>query len=188
MRFKFFGVPLELPFLAVSLLSCVIILDYSGKIFLCILAAIVHECGHLFSMLCFKIKPDYIKLRAFDIVICAKTDKSFLSDFLITLFGPVSNLLFSCLFYKISPDFSMINLLIGLFNLLPVESFDGGHALSVLLNRKLSFKTTNVIIKVLTFIILIPIFILGVLVLCYSKYNFSLLLISMYLLAILFLK
>ncbi len=188
MKFKILGIPIELPFLSVALISSVMLLDESLKASLCFLSAFIHECGHLFFMLCYGIKPDFIRLGVFDVVIKAKPDKTFLSELFITLGGPFFNMIFALIFYRISADFSLANIIIGLFNLLPVESFDGGRAITLLLNRKLSFKTTNIILKVLTFIILIPIFILGVLVLSYSKYNYSLLLISLYLLAILFLK
>lgn len=188
MKVRLFGVSIEASFLTVALMSVVIILDTSSKIFMCFICAIIHECGHLFAMAMFSIKPESIKLRVFDIVIDAKTDKSSLSDLIITLSGPLVNLTTAVLFYYVSYPMFIISVFMGVFNLLPIESFDGGHALAVLLSKKLSVVAVRSIIKIFTFLLLVPIFIAGVLVLFYSKYNYSLLFISLYLLAILFLK
>lgn len=188
MKSKVFGVTLEASFLTVALMSIVVILDTSGKVLMCFLCALIHECGHLLAMAFFSIKPKEIKLRLFDIVIVANTDKSFIADFTITLCGPLMNFLTAFLFYFLSYPMFVISVFIGLFNLLPIESFDGGHALSLLLLKKLDVLSVRRVIKVLTFILLVPLFFIGVLILFYSKYNYSLLLISLYLFAILFLK
>lgn len=188
MKFKLFSTAFEVSFLTVAIMSAVIILDSSFKVTACIFSAVIHECGHIAAMRFFSITPSRIKLRLFDIVIDAKTDKNFISDFVITLCGPLANLVFAVVFYFFSDTLFIANLTIGIFNLLPVETFDGGHALSLLLSRKLSLSTTKNLIKILTLIILVPIFLSGILVLFYSKYNYSLLLISLYLVAILFLK
>ncbi|MBQ2971372.1 MAG: hypothetical protein IJE16_02350 [Ruminococcus sp.] len=188
MKSELSGVKFEVSFLTVALMSIVIIIDTSNKVLLCFLCALIHEGGHLLSMFIFSVKPRGIKLRLFDIVIDADSGKSFFADLVITLSGPLLNLLFAFVFYYIDYTMFVMNLLLGVFNLLPLESFDGGHALYLLLCRKFSVFTSLLIIRVLTFVLLVPMFILGVLVLFSSKYNYSLLLIALYLLAILFLK
>lgn len=188
MKSKIFGVTFEASFLTVALMSIVLILDVSGKVFMCFLCALLHECGHLLAMTAFSVKPKAIKLRLFDIVIDADIGKSYFADFIITISGPLFNFLTAFLFYFVSYPMFVISVFIGLFNLLPIESFDGGHALSLLLSKKLAVLAVRRVLKILTFIFLVPLFLIGVLVLFYSKYNYSLLLISLYLLAILFLK
>ncbi len=169
-------------------MSAVLVLDVSGKVFMCFLCAVIHECGHLFAMSLFSIKPQSVTLRLFDIVIDADIDKSFLADLVITLSGPILNFLTAILFYFISYPMFVISVFIGAFNLLPLETFDGGHALKLMLSKKLSYVAVRRVLKTLTFILLLPLFFVGILVLFYSKYNYSLLLISLYLLAILFIK
>lgn len=178
----------EADFIAVAVMTTVLVLDVSGKVAMCFLSAVLHECGHIIAMRCFGITPKSIKLRIFDIVIDADSDKAYLPDLIITLSGPVINILLSLLFYFIYRPMCYTNLFIGVFNLLPIETFDGGHALTLLLSKKYSLNVVRSILKSLTFALLVPIFLLGVLVLLHSKYNYSLLLISLYLLAILFLK
>ncbi len=188
MRAKLFGIYFETSFLCVAIMSAVLILDESNRVLFCFVSALIHECGHLFAMYCFSIKPDRIKLRLFDIVINADTDKSLMADFLITVSGPLFNFIAAFFFYFFSKTLFVINLVLGVFNLLPIDTFDGGHALSLLLCVKFSYKTVRGTIKALTFVLLVPIFIFGVLLLFYSKYNYSLLLIALYMVAVLFLK
>lgn len=188
MRFSIRGVSFELSFLAVAAMSATLVLDTSGRICACFIAAIIHECGHLLAMRCFCIKPQSIKLRIFDIAIEAHGQRPFSKDLIITIAGPLANFVFAFVFYFFSDMLFVSNLVIGLFNLLPVDTFDGGHALSLLLCKKLSAESSRRILKALTFLLLVPTFILGILVLLRSKYNYSLLLISLYLLVVLFLK
>lgn len=189
MKFKLCGVLYEASFLTVAVMSAVIILDTSGRVMKCFLCAIIHECGHLLAMKCFSIKPESIKLSLFDVAINADTQRDFLSDLIITLSGPLMNFLTAIVFYFCSQQTLFIaSIVIGTFNLLPVETFDGGHALLLLLTKKLSLSKAHTVLRALTFALLLPIFALGILVLFYSKYNYSLLLIALYLLAVLFLK
>ena len=188
MRFRLFSVDFYFPFLVVALMSTVMILDTTFKVCACLVSAIIHETGHLIAMCLFSIKPKSITLKAFDIVIDADISNSFWSDLTVTLSGPLFNLLFSLAFFPVSKLLSLANICIGIFNLLPIQTFDGGHALTLLLCSRFSAHTSEKIIKVITFLFLVPFFFVGIMVLFYSKYNNSLLLISLYLVAILFTK
>ena len=188
MKFTLKNVTINASFLSVAVMSFVLILDTSGKILMCFFSAFLHEMGHLLMMLCFSVKPKSITLRFFDIVIEVDNDRAFIPDVIITLSGPLMNFISALAFYTFSREFFIVNLFIGGFNLLPIETFDGGYVLKLMLSRKLSLSTTRFILKSLTFIILVPMFLFGILVLFYSKYNYTLLMISLYLLAILFLK
>ncbi len=188
MRFKLFDIEIELQFFAVLALTTALLLDKSSKVALCLLCAFIHECGHLVMMLCLRKKPKSIKLRVFDIAIKENCDKTFLSDLFITLAGPLFNLIFACILYFFNTPLCVCNMTLCVFNMLPIDTFDGGHALYIILRKKFRDRTVCVILKTFTLIILIPLFVLGIIVLFYSKYNYSLLAIALYLLAILFIK
>ena len=188
MKFCFRGVRFELSFIAVAAMSLVLILDTTGKVVACFISAFIHECGHLLAMYCFKVKPQCVSLRVFDVAIVASGDRPLVADLFITLAGPVINFLSAFVFYYFSPMLFVSSVVIGLFNLLPIETFDGGHALQILLSRRFEPKVCIYILKILTLLLLIPCLTFGILMLFYSKYNYSLLLISLYLLAVLFLK
>ncbi len=188
MKFKIFSTEFEFQFVAVLTLTVALLLDKSHKVTLCLLSAVIHELSHIVAMLCFSIRPYAIRFRMFDVAIEENAKKSDFADFVITLAGPLSNLVFAGVFFFINRDFSFCNIALCLFNLLPVDTFDGGHALFLILSKKFSVNTSYLILKIFTLIILMPLFVFGIIVLCYSKYNYSLLIISLYLLAILFIK
>lgn len=188
MKFKLFDIEFELQFIAVAVITLILIFDSSSKVVVCVLCALIHECGHILAMLCFSIKPKAIKLRLFDIAIIEDNEKSELADLIITIAGPVVNLICACIFYYFSTTLFVCNLSLCVFNMLPIDTFDGGHALYLLLSKKLSFKTVTIVQKVLTLILLVPILVVGIMVLIDSKHNYSLLLIALYLLTILFIK
>lgn len=188
MKFKLFDIEIELQFFAVLALTTALLLDKSSKVAICLLCAFIHECGHILTMLCFDKKPKSIKLRVFDIAIKENKEKTFISDLLVTLAGPLFNLLFACIFYFISTPLCICNMTLCVFNMLPIDTFDGGHALYLILRKKFSERTVCVILKTFTLIVLIPLLVVGIIVLFYSRYNYSLLAIAIYLLAILFIK
>lgn len=188
MTFYLRGVRIELSFVAIAAVSLVIVLDITGRVCACFIAAIIHECGHLLAMWCCHIKPQCIRLGVFDIAIISGDKRPFATDFVITLAGPIANFISAFIFYFLSRTLFVSSVVIGLFNLLPIETFDGGHALRLLLSRRYSEKTCVIIQKSLTLLLLIPCLTFGILMLFYSKYNYSLLLISLYLIAVLFIK
>ncbi len=110
------------------------------------------------------------------------------NDLIVTAAGPFINLLLFFVFYYINIRFAWINLFIGVFNLLPAMSLDGGQLLYLILLNKLSSKVSALIIDIITIIISIPLFFFGIIILLNSKYNFSLLFISVYLVLSLFIK
>ena len=85
-------------------------------------------------------------------------------------------------------EFCACNLFIGLINLVPLDSFDGGQLLSLLLSRFMTARKVSIITGIITIIVIFPLMILGVYILFVSKYNFSVLYIALYLIVISFLK
>ena len=110
-----------------------------------VLAAMCHELGHLCCarVLGIKVKRAGIGWRGPYIVREPGTD---IENLAITLAGPLANLLLaaSLTLYVLAVGgnavcFALINLALGLFNLLPVPSSDGARILHLLLAGR---KTT----------------------------------------------
>ena len=95
---------------------------------------------------------------------------------IVALAGPVVNILTGLAVYKVNPVFSASNLLIGVFQLLPVVSLDGGTVFDILLNDRNQWVK-----KAVSFLIASAMLFIGILLLLISKYNFSLLIIGIYL-------
>ena len=105
-----------------------------------------------------------------------------------TLGGVMMNLLCAAVSVPFSRRFLYANLALAIFNLLPVMSLDGGRLLWMLLSRRFLPKTCTVTLKLTTFVLLIPLMTAGIVMLFRSGYNYSLLAISLYLLAVLIFK
>ncbi len=137
---RFLIQPLAFIYLLWLLLS-----DKSGIAAMSLLAAALHEVGHLLAA-----KWMHIPIRAmrFDLL-GARIDikgriLSYGEEWLLCMSGPLASLVFSLLgslFWshgKLAVVFSCASLLLGLLNLLPIQTFDGGRMLECAL---LSFTT-----------------------------------------------
>ena len=129
-----------------------------------------------------------VKLRLFDVLINADDAPSVKADVLITMGGVAVNFLFALLLYPVGTKFALPHLALGVFNLLPVMSLDGGHLLKIMMDKRFSPRITAITLKVTTFVVLLPLMTAGLYVLLNSGYNYSLLIISIYLIVLLFLK
>ena len=172
----------------VAAITAVLILDRENRIVCCVIAAALHELGHLLMMRCFHIRVRSVTATLFDVLIQAGSPADHCADICVTLGGPAANLLCAAAFAPISCSLCCANLAVGCFNLLPVMSLDGGHLLYLLLSRRFLPKTCSLIIKLTSFIFLIPLLTAGLIVLLRSGYNYSLLAAALYLLAVFIFK
>lgn len=157
---------------------------------LCLVSVFFHELGHLIMMFAVGERPYGLELGAFNIKIIKKGryTLSFRNNFLITAAGPAVNFILYLAFIFLNKKFAYVNLFIGLFNLLPAASLDGGQMLFLLLTRRISEEMSVKLMDGITLIVSALLFFFGTIILLYSKYNFSLLFISLYLLLTVLLK
>ena len=141
--------------------------------------------------------PKKISLKPFGMRIDRSeiNSMSFRKEVLIALSGPAVNFLLSGIFLAIQLyfkiDFSkfvFINFVIGSLNLLVCEPLDGYRATKYLLLQKISEEKTERILKYSSLVFIFPVAFAGFYVLIKSGYNFSLLLISVFLTSFLFIK
>lgn len=123
--FKLFNIKFRLEFsffFTVSILSL-----YREKITgLALLACLLHEAGHILAM---KFRVSLVTFSASGIKITPKTGetKSLAKEIFILLAGPSVNFLLFLLFGE--GEFGAINLVLMIYNLLPINSLDGGRIL-----------------------------------------------------------
>lgn len=155
----------------------------------CIISSIMHELGHLIIMRLQNKQIYSIHIGLFNIDI-KHTDYFNLNDEIVLLLsGSGMNFLISLLTYLINMNiksynlyiFALQNIIIGIFNLLPIANLDGGQIFYMILNKKFSLRTAKIISNVVSLAMLIPIFILSFTILFNSAYNFSLLFVFLYL-------
>ncbi|MBQ9461534.1 MAG: hypothetical protein IJU51_06430 [Clostridia bacterium] len=177
----------------VCIMTAVMILDRSCLVVLCFLAALMHETGHLAALAHFHAAPDTIKLTLFDVAIIdnKKALRKASQELVVILAGVSVNFIsaaiaysvYSCLGGQELLVFSQAHLTLGLFNSLPVYSLDGGQALSLLLEKRFSPGKADRIIMAVSLVFLFPMALWGFLILFQTRYNFTLLLASVWLIA-----
>lgn len=188
MTIKFKEIKIHISFFFALTVALLGIFDKTGTIFLCLLSGVLHETGHLAVLLLSREKPKEIHVTPFGMRIERQSD-GFLSirkEILCAFAGPFVNFLLALIFH--GSYFSKVNLTIGLFNLLPCEPLDGGKILENILKIKFSAEKTEKISLVISCITVFPVAVSGFVILFQSRYNFSLLFISFYLVFFIALK
>ena len=190
MKLKIRQTEIEISYLLLCAAAAAVILDIFRGFVFCAAAVVIHESGHLLMMKKAGYFPKRIKVSLFEIDIRddSRQLQTAKENMRIIFFGPAAN--FICflpafLLYLIGTDrilpFAAANLSVGLFNLLPVMSLDGGQLLYILLSRRRTPGQAEKIVCRLTFICIFPLAALGFVVLFHSHYNFSLLFVCVYL-------
>jgi Peptidase family M50. len=194
MAFTVNGCRITVSFYFAALLAAVLLCDRSGMAFAGILAAALHETGHLTVMRIFRVKPSLIRFTLFgiDLVKSDCAGHSYWHDALISLAGPGINiaavLLLRLFSIEAGNPFLAANIAFALFNLLPIEPLDGGQALYCILCTRFHAEQAEKAVSVLSFLALMPLAAAGFLVLFRSPWNFTLLLTCGYLMVLLVLK
>ncbi len=196
MTFNVFGIQVEITFLFVAFISFVISLKAPSNVIMTIVSSMFHESGHLLIMLLLDNKPEKLRFELTGINIIRKQDIkiSTKNEVLISLGGPLINLIIviiccAFLLYYNSDKiltFACINLILMIFNLLPIKKLDGAAVLFYLLSGKYNFLVCSKILKLTSAVFIAIIFVWGVYVFISSKYNFSLIIIAIFLFLSLF--
>lgn len=103
-----------------------------------LLAALLHELGHLAAARMMGLRVRCVILSALGAEICLEERAtSFLQDLVLSLSGPAANLLTAalCAFLGRFPILLGASLLLGGFNLLPILPLDGGCGMYALLSH-----------------------------------------------------
>ena len=152
-----------------------------------LLAALLHEGGHLLVMVLCGIPPRQVQFCPFGVVITegAGVRRGYGKDALVALGGPAANGLAALSGFCLSGTdslFFLANTVLGLFNLLPAESLDGGRAVNALLCLRLLPEKAEKLTFFLSLCVILPVTALGILILLRERGNFTLLAAGVYLL------
>ena len=139
-----------------AVIAFLIFADTSGMAVLSLTACILHEGGHLLAMALCGIYPDKITFYGGGIAISkiGMEQMSYIRRLVILSAGCTVNFLISslCLAFpenEMIQIFSAVNLLIGIFNALPIGYFDGARILEVLLVRVMSPSSAAIVKKII---------------------------------------
>lgn len=150
--------------------------------FIAYMFIIMHELSHMIMALILNVDIKEIMLLPFGAT--AKYDGKLnpIKELLISIAGPMASLLFANLYNNYT--YFVINLLIFIFNMIPIYPLDGGRIVKIFLTFFLGEKKTQKIINVLNIFLVYILSILAIIL--FIKYrNFSLFLVVLYIIRIL---
>ena len=191
MRFRIKGVRFEISFYFFALLAAFFILEPDNTTACGAIAAFLHECGHLVAML---IVPgsqvERVCIGACGVRISAQMRGQYKRWIPVCTAGAAVNLILAAL--SLLPAllcgnhflsvFASANICLGAVNLLPVEPLDGGQLMRALLLRCASPEKADHVCFVISLLTIIPLVCAGLWLLMRTRFNFSLLILSLWLL------
>lgn len=181
------GVRLRLSLLFPASVIVMLSLDNSGMAALCLTAALIHEGGHAVAMLLLRDAPSCITLGVFGMRVERRRSSpcGYPARCIVSLAGPLANAACAVL---MTGDAALVHAVLALLHVLPVTSLDGGEALYALLCCRLSEERADRVLLVCSAVLLFPLAFLGFWVMLRGNGNFSLLLLSIYLILRMFLR
>ncbi len=147
-----------------------LVLTHSYLSLAALLAAFLHELGHILSAKLCKIPLEELKLDIFGAAITPKRGiYSYKNELCLAAAGPLVNLAIGGALIFLLKDingffelFISASLFLGIFNLLPLEGFDGYRILHCTLCNKFSFDSSIKICNFLSFFISLFMWLLSV--------------------------
>ncbi len=190
MKFKLLGTEIYISFLFCAVITIMLLTDKTGYMLPALFAVFMHEIGHLFMMWVVDCAPKRIKLIPASIQITTPFQKRYRNDILIAASGPIVNIiLFLTLYFnflafgnQITLYFALLNLIIALFNLLPVKGLDGGTILYCILAKFKGCEKAALILKIITLVLAALIIVMAITLSLRGKFNISFYIMGIYLL------
>lgn len=185
MKFKCFGVSVKISFSFFALLIFISVADKSIHLCPAMLFSLLHECGHFFALAVFKERGSCLKIGFFggEIIRRGFCGENYLKEAIINASGPLFNVAAAILcFFAGRKNFCGINLAIALFNLLPIESLDGGKMLCALLCIKKDRLFSETVVTVVSYCVCVPMIIISFVLLFNNAGNVQLCFVSVYIL------
>lgn len=163
--------------------------DRTGLVVPTLFAVFIHESGHLLAMWAADCQPKQIRLIPSSVQIVRGFSPKRCGEIAVTVCGPAANLvIFGVLFVNYfifkseqSLTFAILNLVIAIFNLLPVSGLDGGTLLAAVIARFTDIYKAERIVRIITAVFAFVAFLLGVYLWVSGTVNISVFIVAVYL-------
>ena len=188
MKIKLFGTKIYISFLFAATLSLMLATDKTGLIIPTLFAVLIHETGHLLAMWAADCAPKEIRLIPASVQIVESFPKTNAAQVGIIICGPLCNAAVGAalfLNYRLGVDislkFALLNIILAVFNLLPVSGLDGGRLIEMIIAKKKELYTAERTVKLLTIIFSAVIVLFGIGLLLNGRANISVFIVALYL-------
>lgn len=175
---------IKISFTALLIIPAVIF-DPSGTVFSTVLAATLHELGHLAVIYFAGIGAKEVSITPYGLEISTKRQyRSFLEEIAVSVAGCIVNFLTFSLFWRFTGAIKALayaSLMLGVLNALPVLSLDGGEALRAFFSIIFSHKRAERLSRTVSFITLLCLWCIAVYIFLFSGYNYSLFIMAVWL-------
>ena len=172
---------IKIPAVTVICFIGLILIEPTVYLGLILMSVLLHEAGHLFVMCLFGVGIEGVTLLPIGIDIKRKqTYISYPKEIILALAGIFVNLVVFFIF-KEHEFFAYTNLLYATINLIPVKGLDGGNALEALLLCRLSPCRTEAVLKAVSAVFCILLWMIGVYVLLILNGNISIFALAVFL-------
>ncbi len=201
MQFKIKTTTFKISFSFLALILLALATDKSRTVILFLIFAVLHEAVHLIFIYCLSVPPKMVSLSLLgaNISRCDNSTTSLSSEFLINISAPVFNIATGAFLKIISiinseynsllEETALVNLALGLFNLVPFYTFDGGNALKYFLLKFCTEKATEGLMTVISLVVTVLFSFTSIYIFLNYHHNFSLLIMCVYMfLSIIFKK
>lgn len=185
MRFKIKNTDVKISFSFFAVVLLATVSDAFAVPLMSFIASLIHELTHVFFIVIFKAKITSFSLSVFggNIKRRAFCEIGNLKEAVISYSAPLVNILIGVCFMFLSEKtftFGVVNMFLGLFNLMPFYSFDGGRGLYYLLTPALTEKTAETVINVLSVAVTVVFSFVSVFVFFNYNDNYILLFMAVY--------
>lgn len=176
----------EVSFLVLILISKMLITGSFSPLTY-ILAAILHECGHLLTMFVLGCRSCKIRFVGFGIEIAGESVFSYRNEVIVGAMGPIINLACAALMWLLqycfqirsTGDFIIASLVYAAINLIPIRPLDGYKIVYNSLCMFVDYNKSCVIMKSITVLCLILLCLVFLIIMVNDLLNLSLILISL---------
>ena len=154
-----------------------------------VLFSLFHETGHISAMTVLGNAPQSVtfELTGINIKRPAQTSVSLAKEIVIALSGPFFNFILFLIFVLIYSqnknekvlNMASVNLILMIFNLMPIKGLDGGKVLYFTVSKFFSYKKAKNILTISSVIFILLMFTYGAYVLYLTRYNFTMLIIAL---------
>ncbi len=173
--FKIFNIQIKISCLTFFILIFSMFFNYFSRLAVLIIVILIHELAHCYACVYYGIGISEIEIFIFGGV--AKFQKYIeenpKQEIIIALAGPISNFIFVVIMFLIMNRFNIganymiqlfltANVIIGLFNLIPILPLDGGRIARGIIAHYMGIKRATYIVIKLGYCICTLLFIIGI--------------------------